>query len=213
MNPAVDNSLLQYIENEIIPRYSFVDKAHSLDHISHVVENSLSLAEKLGLNVNMAYVIAAYHDLGNALSRERHHIISGDILYADENLRRWFSEDEIVTMREAVEDHRASSKHEPRSIYGKVVSDADRELSPTTVISRTIQFGIHNYPELSREGHYYRMVEHLQEKYSAKGYIRLYFDFGQNRTDLEELRRIIADECRLHDIFNDLFDELSGSAH
>ena len=207
----VEASLREYIESEIIPRYGQIDAAHDVSHIIHVIDESLSLAEMTGVDINMSYVIAAYHDLGNAVSRECHHIISGEILEGDNNLRRWFTDDEIAIMREAVEDHRASLDHEPRSIYGKIVADADRDLSPATVIRRTIQFGRKHYPELTDEQHYERARDHIIKKYGTDGYMRLNFDVGKNVEYLRELREIVADEERFRRIYDEVkskFDKL-----
>ena len=104
----------------------------------------------LGADIDMAYTIAAYHDLGLEGPRAIHHLTSGKILMADARLKRWFSADQIKLMKEAVEDHRASASHAPRSIYGKIVAEADRNLEPETVFRRTIQFGISHYPEKSK---------------------------------------------------------------
>ena len=94
-----------------------------------------------GVDIEMAYVIAAYHDTGMVDGRETHHLASGRIVMADKNLRKWFTEEQILTMKEAVEDHRASGKSEPRSIYGKIVADADREIENLQPLRRTIQYG------------------------------------------------------------------------
>ena len=200
----VEASLREYIESEIIPRYGQIDAAHDVSHIIHVIDESLSLAEMTGVDINMSYVIAAYHDLGNAVSRERHHIISGEILEGDSNLRRWFTDDEKAIMREAVEDHRASLGHEPRSIYGKIVADADRDLSPATVIRRTIQFGKKHYSDLTDEQHYERARDHIIRKYGTDGYMRLNFDVGKNVEYLRELREIVADEERFRRIYDEV---------
>ena len=115
----IPTTLIHYIETEIIPRYELFDKAHNLSHVRTVIKESLSLATKYNVNESMAYTIAAYHDTGLCRDRATHHLISGTILKQDETLRQWFSEEEIDTMKEAVEDHRASADHEPRSIYGR----------------------------------------------------------------------------------------------
>lgn len=65
-------------------------------------------------------------------------------------------------MKEAVEDHRASASHAPRSIYGKIVAEADRDLEPETVFRRTIEYGIDHYPEKNKEEQWKRFCEHLE---------------------------------------------------
>ena len=109
-------------------------------------------------------------------------------------------------MREAVEDHRASSDHAPRSIYGRIVAEADRQIDPETVLRRTIQYSLAHYPELDREGHFARCTEHLRGKYAEGGYLRLWIVPSENARRLDELRRIINDAQLLRDRFDHLFD-------
>ena len=128
-----------------------------------------------------------------------------EIVRKDQNLRQWFSEEEIETIAQAAEDHRASNKGEPRSIYGRILAEADRVIDPHQIIRRTIQYGLANYPELEVEGHWERTIEHLQEKYAEGGYLRLWIPESPNAARLEELRAIIADKGQLRTIFDRIF--------
>lgn len=110
-------------------------------------------------------------------------------------------------MKEAVEDHRASASHAPRSIYGKIVAEADRDLTPETVIRRTIQFGLSNYPELDTEGHWRRFCKHMDEKYSVNGYIHLWIQGSENERNLKELRSLIVEPQKMRVIFDRIFAE------
>lgn len=186
-----------YVEANIIPLYDGFDKAHRRDHVRMVIEQSMDLATQLEVDAAMVYVIAAYHDIGLCEGRERHHEVSARLLLADNELRKWFSESQLQTMAEAVEDHRASSGHAPRSLYGRIVAEADRFIDPDTIIRRTVQYGMEHYPELDREGHFERMVQHLREKYGRGGYLHLWFDHSPNAERLEALRRTIDDEAAL----------------
>ena len=113
----IPETLKTYIETAIIPRYEHFDKAHNLSHVQIVMEESMALCKLYPeTNPQMVYTIAAYHDLGLCRNRETHHLISGEILMADERLKEWFTEEEILIMKEAVEDHRASNKQKPRTI-------------------------------------------------------------------------------------------------
>lgn len=199
--------LTHYIETEIIPRYEHFDKAHNLSHVQTVIEESLSLAAKYDVNESMAYTIAAYHDTGLCRDRATHHLLSGEILEQDETLRQWFSEEEIEIMKEAVEDHRASAEREPRSIYGKIVAEADRVIDPIITLRRTVQYGLKQKPEAEKEWHYQRFHQHLMEKYAPGGYLKLWFPESKNAERLKELQKIIADEAQLRSIFQQLFAE------
>lgn len=199
--------LVEFVERNILPKYTEFDKAHNLWHVTSVIKRSLDLAGTIGADINMAYVIAAYHDIGMAGPRAVHHITGGKMLAADARLKKWFSPDQIKIMKEAVEDHRASASHAPRSIYGKIVAEADRDLDPDTVFRRTVQFGLANYPELDREHQWQRFREHLDNKYSVHGYIRLWIPGSENERKLAEVRSCMATPKRLHDIFDRIYDE------
>ena len=201
----LNNELKAYIETEVLPRYDKFDKAHQRPHAEMVIAQSLEMAEKLGADINMAYTIAAFHDTGLAEGRETHHEASARIILTDKCLPYWFTQEQIRVMAEAAEDHRASAKRPPRSLYGKIVSEADRYIDAEDIIRRTIQYGLDHYPALSREGHYNRMVDHLREKYGRGGYLKLWFEESPNKKRLEHLQQVIDDESQLLQFFNKLF--------
>lgn len=196
---------MAFIERDILPRYAAFDVAHNMEHVTRVIRSSVSLAQKLGADEDMAYVIAAYHDLGLEGPRAIHHVTSGKILKADQRLKKWFSDMQIEIMKEAVEDHRASASRAPRSIYGKIVAEADRDLNPTSVFQRTIQYGRSHYPEKTKEEHWNRFCEHMREKYSDAGYIKLWIEGSQNEKDLVTLRNIINNRTLLRETFEKLW--------
>lgn len=200
---------MEFVERNILKRYNAFDAAHNMTHVNRVIKASVQLARKMGADINMAYVVAAYHDLGLEVERATHHIESGKILKADRRLDKWFSAQQIEIMRQAVEDHRASASRAPRNIYGKIVAEADRDLEPMSVIRRTIQFGLAHYPEKTKEEHWDRFVEHLQQKYSSAGYIKLWIAGSDNEQNLRELRRIINDRQLLRQTFEQKYKELT----
>ncbi|MDE6354002.1 MAG: HD domain-containing protein [Prevotella sp.] len=199
--------LVEFIETSILPKYSEFDKAHDLTHVTRVIRRSLDLVRTTGADINMVYAIAAYHDIGMSGPRAVHHITGGQILARDARLKRWFSPEQIKIMKEAVEDHRASASHAPRSIYGKIVAEADRDLEPSTVFRRTVQYGLANYPDLDREKQWQRFREHLDNKYSVHGYIRLWIPGSDNERNLAELRDLIVNPQELRRIFDTIFEE------
>ena len=203
----ISPDLREYIEAEIIPRYDSFDKGHRRDHVEAVINQALRLSEFYDLDQRIVYVAAACHDTGLCENRETHHLVSGRIIRADRNLRRWFTEEEIEIVARAAEDHRASSGNEPRSIFGKIIAEADRQIVPETVIRRTIQYGLKHYPEKDKEGHWDRMMEHLKEKYAEGGYLRLWIPESPNAERLRELRAIIKDETGLRAIFEKMYAE------
>ena len=170
-----------------------------------VIQQSLEIAAVLEVDIDMVYTIAAYHDTGLCEGRELHHEASARIIRADQQLRRWFTEEQIATMADAAEDHRASAKQSPRTIYGRIVAEADRFIDPVTIIRRTIQYGLDHYPNLTREEHYQRMVSHLHEKYGRNGYLKLWFPESPNTARLEALRQIIDNKAALRVFFDENF--------
>ena len=207
----IPQALVQYVEQEIIPRYAAFDKAHREDHVRSVIERALEMGKRYPIRPEMLYTAAAYHDLGLAVDRATHHLESGRILREDTRLKAWFSPEEIECMAQAAEDHRASAKTPPRSIYGRLLAEADRLIEPETIIRRTVQFGLSHYPELDREGHWMRTLEHLHEKYAEGGYLQLLIPGSPNEEPLRQLRAIIRDEAALRRRFERIFEEQTNN--
>ncbi|MBR4843374.1 MAG: HD domain-containing protein [Alistipes sp.] len=199
--------LKEYIEREILPIYDKHDAAHRRDHADIVISQSLKLAKNYDVDMNMVYTIAAYHDTGIIHGREHHHVASKQIVLADRELLRWFTSEQIATMADAVEDHRASSKRAPRTIYGCIVAEADRVIVPESIIRRTIQFTLTNHPELDMDEGYERLIQHLKEKYDYGGYLKLWIRESENAHRLEELRQIIANKELLRSIYERIYNE------
>ena len=115
-SPSLD--LVEFIETQILPRYADFDRAHNLEHVTRVIRRSLDLVRITGADINMAYTIAAYHDLGMSGPRAIHHITGGKIIASDARLKRWFSREQIKIMKEAVEDHRAHGLNTSLKVVG-----------------------------------------------------------------------------------------------
>ena len=207
MKQQVNLDIMSFVEQQILPRYNAFGRSHGLGHVQRVIKSSLQLASMIGADLNMSYVIAADHDLGMEGPRAIHHITSGKILFADMRLRKWFSAEQIKIMKEAVEDHRASASREPRSIYGKIVAEADRDLEPEVVFTRAILFGIEHNPELNKEGQWARFNHHMEEKYSTNGYMRLWIPGSPNEKKLREVRETIANKKQLREVFDKIYEK------
>lgn len=200
---------MEFIEREILPQYASFGKSHGMAHVTRVIKNSIELARLTGVDINMAYTIAAYHDLGMSGPRAIHHITGGKMLAADARLKRWFSPEQIRIMKEAVEDHRASASHSPRSVYGKIIAEADRDLDPETVFTRAIDYGLEHYPEKNKEEQWERFLNHMHEKYSEEGYIRLWIPNSPNEKKLRQVRDMINDEPYLRKTFDRIYNKES----
>lgn len=204
MNPELQT----YIRQEIIPRYRHFDPAHQEDHVRTVIDQSLALATHYDVDEDMVYTIAAYHDTGLAEGRERHHIVSARIIREDATLRRYFTPEQIDIMADAAEDHRASSSHAPRTIYGRIVAEADRIIDGPTIVRRTIQYGLNHYPELDKEGHWRRFLDHMAEKYAEGGYLKLWIPESPNAGRLHAFQQLLKDRSATRKLFEEQWELL-----
>lgn len=193
----INEELKKYIEEVIFKSYDKNDDAHNLEHIKYVIERSYMFASRVpDINLEMVYVIAAYHDIGHYIDAKNHEKVSGEMLLKDQNLRRFFTEEEIKTMSEAVCDHRASSKNEPRSIYGKIVSFADRNVLIDVPLKRTYSYRkVHNQTSTLDE-----IIEesrlHLLDKYGKEGYAttKMYFEDEDYKRFLDDIALLVSDK-------------------
>ncbi len=199
-----------FIEREIVPLYDKFDAGHDRNHVEMVMSGALGLAQYYPeVDHCILLVAAAYHDLGLVNGRDHHHTDSALIVREDERLRQWFSDEEINTIADAAEDHRASSDHEPRTIYGRIVAEADRIIDSETIVRRALQYGMKHEPSLDREGQYQRLMAHMQEKYNYGGYLKLWIPQGDNARRLEEFRQTLADEKAFRHLFDTIYDSLN----
>ena len=204
------DEIREFVEREIVPRYDNFDAGHDRNHVQTVISQALSLAQYYPeLDRCMLLVAAAYHDLGLINGREHHHTDSARIIREDERLRQWFNDEEINTIADAAEDHRASSDHEPRTIYGRIVAEADRIIDGETIVRRALQYGQKHEPNLDREGQYRRLMDHMREKYDYGGYLKLWIPQGENAKRLEAFRQTLADKQAFRQLFDTIYDTLT----
>lgn len=204
--PHLSAELINHIESEILPRYEAFDKAHDRRHAFTVMSHSLQLTKFYDVDIAMVYTIAAYHDLGLSEGRATHHTASARIVREDERLRQFFTQEQIETIADAVEDHRASNTREPRTIYGKIIAEADRIIDADTIMTRTVQYGLSHYPTLTKEEHIERAVAHIKEKYGEGGYLKLWIPESPNAARLEEFRSMIDNAGRLKKHLEEIWD-------
>lgn len=205
----IRKELKDYIENVIFKSYDKNDDAHNLDHIKYVLNRSFMFASRVeNINLEMVYVVAAYHDIGHYIDSKNHEKVSGEMLLHDENLKKFFSDEEIKTMSEAVCDHRASKNAEPRSIYGKIVSSADRNVLVDSPLKRTYAYRKIHSPNLTLD----EMIEesriHVLKKFGDSGYAttKMYFEDEDYKKFLEEISILANDK----EEFKKRFLEVNG---
>ena len=221
---GIREDIVRYVFDEIVSRYAGFDPAHRENHALTVIEQAMSLLDgrtawlkgqstetaelwSEEIDREILFTAAACHDLGLVNGRENHHTDSGIIIRNDSRLKEWFTQEQIELIAQAAEDHRASGKSAPRSIYGKIVAEADRVIDGETIILRTVQFGFTHYPDLGREGHIERAVAHLKEKYGRGGYLKLWIPWSDNAARLSDLQDTIADDDAIRKIVTETLDK------
>ena len=191
----VHPDLRLYIENHVFPSLIKNDEAHQIGHIQNVIDRSFQLSKDLDVNPDMVYAIAAYHDSGHYIDKDRHEILSAEIMANDTNLLNFFSSEEIAVMKAAIEDHRASAEHEPRNIYGQIVSSADRNTDINEVLHRTYNYGLKHFPNYSTDQQIDRAYDHLKEKFGPTGYAKSYIKDDAYEQYLKDFRKLLSDKA------------------
>lgn len=191
INPKIKT----YVEEKIFPMYEKNEDAHGVEHIKSVIEKSLDIAKNMEVNIDMVYIIAAYHDLGHYIDRSIHEIISSQFFVEDKKIKKFLNQDQIKIIKEAIEDHRATLGREPRSIYGKIVSTADRRIVDTDVLIKTSYiYGMNNYSGISEEEQKERIYDFLKKKYGEGGYAKIYLEDKEYEDSINEFRNKLSNK-------------------
>ena len=191
----INNDLKDYIEKNIFPEYSKNEQAHNIDHIKYVINRSFKFADTVpNINYDMVYTIAAYHDIGHHINPKKHELVSAKIMYDDDKLKDFFNDEERKIIKEAIEDHRASSDHEPRSIYGKIVSTADRNNTVEACLRRSYSYNKKLHPEFNDRKIFEDCHYHLNDKFGEKGYAKFFFKDEEYEKFLKEIRKLLSDK-------------------
>ncbi len=174
----INKALKKYIETNVLPVYENNEPGHGPKHIEYVVRRSLNFAKQVeDINFDMVYTIASFHDIGHHIDAKNHEIVSAEMFAEDEKMEEFFSTDEINTIFEAIQDHRASGENEPRSIYGKIVSSADRRTDLDNIMTTMYTYGLKNRPEQTLEENIEDAYRHICRKFAYGGYAttKMYF--------------------------------------
>ena len=183
---SINEELKKYIEKNVFPQYDKNEKGHNIDHIKYVIDRSFELVEENNLDVNP--------DIGHHIDSKNHEIISADIMSKDENLKRFFNDEELLIIKEAIEDHRASAKDDPRTIYGRIVSSADRNNTVEACLKRTYTYGKKLDPDATDEALFLRAHDVLSKKFGEGGYAKFYFRDKQYEDFLADIRKLLSDK-------------------
>ncbi len=204
---GINQELKKHIEENIFPKY---DKfyAHGMMHINAVIENMMMLAEYYDLNKNMAYVIACYHDSGLGIDRDNHEKESGKILYNDMELKKYFTNEEIQIMKEAIEDHRGSRKIRPRNFYGECISDSDRDFDISILARRQINTTLKCYPNIKTfDAHFERCYEYICRRINASGVFNLWTNNPTLIKRRDEFQKKYLDKDYARKIYKEAWDK------
>ena len=196
----INEELEKYIKKKIFPLY-LNNKDHDINHIRYVINRSLKFASSVDdINMDMVYTVASYHDIGDSIDRENHEKVSADILGKDEELRKYFNELEIQIMKEAILDHRASNNNEPRNIYGKIVSSADRNTDVNDILYRTYEYVLKHRGYLEIDEIINRAYKHIEEKFGKNGYARekIYFKDEEYDCFLDEIELLLRNKDKFY---------------
>ena len=211
----MNRELKHYIITEVKSKYKTFDKGHNISHFNFVTRNCVNYGKKLidqGINVDLdiAYVVGAFHDIGIQDGREGHALASGKYVRADKMLAKHYSPEIVEMIAQAVEDHSSHLKYEPRSIYGKIVADADRNNTLYLVFSRPIKYGLKNEPKtFSREDHINRVYEFVGEKFGRNGYVKYWLDIPDTKQAQQQVWNLLDDEEKCKAYISGIFDEVT----
>ncbi|MBO5065723.1 MAG: HD domain-containing protein [Clostridia bacterium] len=194
--PCLNKEMVKYIEDNILPHYEKNDKGHGLSHIEYVTERCFKFAKQFSdINIDLLYAIASFHDIAHHIDKSRHEILSAEIFYKDEEMKRFFTEEERLIIKQAIEDHRASAESEPRSIYGKIISSADRSTDVEDFLRRTHAYTLKHFKGISESEIIERGYTHTKEKYGAKGYAKHYVEDEEYNAFRNKINEIINDRA------------------
>lgn len=191
---TLNKALVKYVEENILPQYEKNDKGHGLSHIEYVTKRCFEFAKQFSdINIDLLYAIASFHDIAHHIDKAHHETLSADIFYKDEEMKRFFNEEERIIIKQAIEDHRASAESEPRSVYGKIISSADRSTDVEDFLKRTHAYTLKHFKGISEEEVVERGYTHTKEKYGATGYAKYYVEDEEYNAFRNKINEIIND--------------------
>ena len=192
----VRKDLKDYISKNIFPNYEKNDGGHNIAHILEVIRRSFALNDtfKLKLDNNIIYTIAACHDWGKYIDHEKHHLIAAKNFINDEGMKKFFTEEERQIIKEAIEDHRSSKEDEPRSVYGKLISSADRNTRIEIVFIRSFFVAHERMPEAIIEDYLDYTIDRLSKKYDEENPENMFFEDFSYKVFLRDMRELLKNK-------------------
>lgn len=187
----MNEKLLEYIENDVLPEYSKNESGHGIEHIKYVIDRCLKFAEQFdNIDLNILYTIAAFHDIGHHIDKKNHEIVSANIFYDNNDMKQFFNDEQRTIIKQGIEDHRASSDSIPRSVYGKIISSADRSTDVNEFLKRTHSYTLKHNPDATVDEMLERAYNHTKDKYGKSGYAKHYVvdeEYDSFKKQIDEL--------------------------
>ena len=192
----VNNELRKYIENNIFPLYENNYIGDGIDRVYYVIKRSEQIIEENDLNVddNILFAVISYHDLRKNNDEKSHEKVSSEIMFNDEFLKDFFTEEQREIIKEAIEDQRANAENEPRNIYGKILSSASRNSSIEQTLKRSYIYGKKKNPNFSDEEIFEGAYEALLNKFGENGYAKFYFKDSTYEKFLKDIRSLLSNK-------------------
>ncbi len=199
---TINKDLENYIKSNILPQYEKNDSGHSLEHIDYVMKRCFKFAGQFkNIDFNILYTIANFHDIAHHIDKANHEKLSAEIFFYNENMKEFFSEKERILIKEAIEDHRASSNSEPRSDYGKIISSADRSTDIDDFLRRTHAYTLKHFPNCTRKEMLKRAYEHTEQKYGKNGYAKHYVKDEEYEKFREDINYLLQNPEKLKEVY------------
>ncbi len=191
---TINKDLENYIQTQILPQYEKNDSGHSFEHIDYVLKRCFNFSKQFqNIDSNILYTIATFHDIAHHIDKANHEKLSADIFYNNEKMKEFFSEEERILIKEAIEDHRASSNSKPRSDYGKIISSADRSTDVEDFLRRTHAYTLKHFPDCTKEEMLKRAYDHTEQKYGKTGYAKHYVKDEEYENFRENINLLLQD--------------------
>ncbi len=193
----MNEKLKEYIEINVFTEYSKNDSGHGIEHINYVIDRCFRFAKQFdNIDLDMLYTIAAFHDIGHHIDKKNHEKLSAQIFYENDDMQKFFTEEQRIIIKEGIEDHRASSTSVPRSDYGKIISSADRSTDVNEFLKRTHSYTLKHEPVLNKDEIIERAYNHTKDKYGSNGYAKSYVVDDEYNQFRKEITNLINDKVK-----------------
>ena len=211
----INIDLKEYIENNIMPIYDLNDKGHNKNHIEFVLKRAFEISKDYDINYNILYVCVCFHDIACHINRELHEILSAETAFNDKYLNNFFTDYEIIIIKEAIEDHRASSNNIPRNIYGKILSSADRKVDIKTYFVSSLFFKVTDISKVNMEEAIEKSYNHAIDKFGKNGYAtkKFYVDDKRYQKFLNDLQYLIDNKKEFYEVAKIVFYEVKENEY